>query len=449
MARILKKVDLEGLVEAFRKEDITPDIVCKLTIEEFKQLGLLDRNSIMKLRVECSTFGGFVPRKAIHTNKFEIPKQLLENLVEEGFTNKEISEIVSVSERTIYRRISEFGLIRRDFSDITDEQLDFEVLSLTKDFPFNGELMLGQILRGRGTYVQRFRLRDSLHRVDEAGIEKRTRRRLKRRTYNVKGPNHLWHIDTNHKLIRWYLIIFGAVDGFSRLPVSLECTDNNKASTILSCFLKGVNSFGLPSRVRSDQGRENIGVADFMIEKRGEGRGSMITGKSTHNQRIERLWKDVYEGVLGLYQEIFTFMEDNSILDPFNEIDLASLHFVFIPLINEKLDVWRNAWSKHRMRTVRTSPLKLWVSGQLNSPMNVDLTEQEQCFYGVEGIDVDEESVTTGRPIFTSPTAEILNEEILQRLSTEMRHNSQHVNYGIENFVKVKSMIKQYYEEIQ
>lgn len=38
----------------------------------------------------------------------------------------------------------------------------------------------------------------------------------------------------------------------------------------------------------------------------------MITGKSTHNQRIERLWWDVYEGVLGLcYQQLlFYFMED-------------------------------------------------------------------------------------------------------------------------------------------
>ena len=107
---------------------------------------------------------------------------------------------------------------------------------------------------------------------------------LKRRVYNVKGANHLWHIDTNHKLIKWYIIIFGATDGYSRLPVSLECINKNKATTVLLCFLKGVETYGIPSRVRSDKGKENALVANYMIEKRGLERGSMITGPSTHNQ---------------------------------------------------------------------------------------------------------------------------------------------------------------------
>ena len=100
---------------------------------------------------------------------------------------------------------------------------------------------------------------------------------------------------------------------------------------MLSCFLKGVETYEIPSRVRSDKGKENVLVADYMIEKRGSERGSMITEPSTHNQRIERLWRDIFDGVLALYYELFTFMKDNELLYPFNEIDTATLHYILFP----------------------------------------------------------------------------------------------------------------------
>ena len=60
-------------------------------------------------------------------------------------------------------------------------------------------------------------------------------------------------------------------------------------------------------------------------------------------------------------------MEDEEILGPFSEFDLAALQYVFLPLINDKLDGWRQAWSKHRTWTIKTSPIRLWISGPLNS----------------------------------------------------------------------------------
>ena len=115
------------------------------------------------------------------------------------------------------------------------------------------------------------------------------------------------------------------IDGYSRLPISLECISNNKAPAVLACFLKGVHIYGVPNRVRSYKVRENVLVVVYMIEKSGPGRGSMITGPSTHNQRIERLWRDVFDGVIGFYYELFSFMEENTILDPFNEVDIAAM----------------------------------------------------------------------------------------------------------------------------
>ncbi len=75
-------------------------------------------------------------------------------------------------------------------------------------------------------------------------------------------------MDTNHKLIRWNFVIAGGIDGFSRFVGFLECTNNNKAETVYQCFKTGVDEYGTPLKVRSDQGMENVKIAEYMIESR-------------------------------------------------------------------------------------------------------------------------------------------------------------------------------------
>jgi len=45
----------------------------------------------------------------------------------------------------------------------------------------------------------------------------------------------------------------------------------------------------------SDRGGENVGISLFMLNnpQPGPGCGSMLVGRSVHNQRIERLCRDV------------------------------------------------------------------------------------------------------------------------------------------------------------
>ena len=163
-------------------------------------------------------------------------------------------------------------------------------------------------------------------------------------------------------------MIHGGVDGYSRLPVYLHCSDNNRSETVLNCFVQAVQTYGLPSRVRSDRGRENVGISLFMLNhpQRGPGRGSMLVGRSVHNQRIERLWRDVYNGVAKLYHDLFLYLESIDILDPLNDIHMFCLHFVYLPRINVHLQQWVTAWIHHPLCTARNhTPMQLWTEGML------------------------------------------------------------------------------------
>ena len=65
-------------------------------------------------------------------------------------------------------------------------------------------------------------------------------------------------------MICWHFVVHGGVDGFSRMVVFLNCADNC-APTVLQSFLKTVSHLGLPERVRSDHGGENIDVWRYML----------------------------------------------------------------------------------------------------------------------------------------------------------------------------------------
>ena len=62
----------------------------------------------------------------------------------------------------------------------------------------------------------------------------------------------------------------------SRAIVYPKCCTENKASTVLQYFKQGVQEFGLPSRVRGDQGIEKVDVARYMIIYQESDRGGFI-----------------------------------------------------------------------------------------------------------------------------------------------------------------------------
>lgn len=175
-------------------------------------------------------------------------------------------------------------------------------------------------------------------------------------------------------------MIHGGIDGHSRLITYLNCSSDNRARTVLSHFLKATCLYGLPSRVRSDHGGENIQVALFMNLVQGIERRSFITGESVHNQRIERLWRDVFIHVLQQFYSMFYTLEDLELLHPSEDIHKLSLHLVFLPEIQKRLDQFRQAWNHHGLRTENNrTPTQIWMEGMLSN-METDGTAINNVF---------------------------------------------------------------------
>ena len=103
------------------------------------------------------------------------------------------------------------------------------------------------------------------------------------------------------------LVIHGCIDGFSRWIIFLKCSNNNYATSVQELFLKAVEADGglWLSQVRVDRRVENVLVCETMVNIRGEGRGGFIAGPSTRNQRIKRLWRQVFRCVAHFFTTCF------------------------------------------------------------------------------------------------------------------------------------------------
>ncbi|KAJ8043438.1 hypothetical protein HOLleu_10518 [Holothuria leucospilota] len=144
-----------------------------------------------------------VLRRQRGSPKYNITPGQLEFLKACRFSKKKIAEILHVSTKTVCRRFREFNLGTKEYKYICSEKLDEMVRSLLAGNHRVGTKAVVTLLHNEGIKVQRKRVRASVRRVDPAGVACRSRRVLKRMAYKVHGPNSLWHLDGNHKLIRF------------------------------------------------------------------------------------------------------------------------------------------------------------------------------------------------------------------------------------------------------
>ena len=66
--------------------------------------------------------------------QYEIRKDVLEGLIESGFSVSEMSKLLSVSERTIYRRMNKHNISIQCYNEIADEELESSLEPILIEF---------------------------------------------------------------------------------------------------------------------------------------------------------------------------------------------------------------------------------------------------------------------------------------------------------------------------
>lgn len=80
-----------------------------------------------------------------------------------------------------------------------------------------------------------------------------------------------------------------------------------------------------------------------------------------HNVRMERGWRDVRKGTIETYRKIFSYLEENNLLDLNNILHQVCIILVFHDRIQDSLNRTAHAWNHHRIRTEgNLSPVALF-----------------------------------------------------------------------------------------
>lgn len=127
--------------------------------------------------------------------RFLVTQHQLQYLRSMSFTWIQISQMLSISTMTLYRRRQEYGMLVEPNRTLSDSELHSIILHLQSDMPALGQTMVWGRLRSMGVCVTRERVRNAIRAVDPIETALRWRgQQVHRQPYRVPGPNSLWYL---------------------------------------------------------------------------------------------------------------------------------------------------------------------------------------------------------------------------------------------------------------
>lgn len=266
------------------------------------------------------------------------------------------------STRHIKRVLHRLGLGRRRRESSMEDLVPAMVKEMDGGSRRYGIRLMHQVLKVKHKLVvKRQTVRDIMESIHPGTMDKHKQRRLKRREYSNKGPNHILHIDGYDKLSSFGFYIHGAIDGWSRKVIWLDVGGTNKDPKVIgSYFLDFVESVGGTSKIlRMDNGTENGMLADiqsFLMESvNWQHYPSYIFGRSVANQRIEKFWQFCYHEFAVFWIDLFKDMEICGVYNPSIWLHRVLLQFCFTPLLRSELNHLLHTWNFHRVRKMKNT----------------------------------------------------------------------------------------------
>lgn len=260
-----------------------------------------------------------------------------------------------------------------------------------------GYRKIWQIVRSRGIPVTRQSVMEIVKDLDPEGVQARKKKRLRRRTYSVPGPNFMWHIDGYDKLKPYGFCVHGCIDGFSRRLIWLEVGKTNKQPVVIAqYYLQAVKQLKVvPTRIRSDDGTENAIIEAMHIALRSgdndahSGVNSFIVGTSPANQKIESFWSQLAKDRPSWWRNFFKELTDCGVLDAANPVIADCIRFCFMAILRRELYELIIRWNQHILAPSKSSTLTRGrpdslfflpeLFGTSNHAKNVDQGEIDLC----------------------------------------------------------------------
>ncbi|KAG0150549.1 hypothetical protein CROQUDRAFT_38047 [Cronartium quercuum f. sp. fusiforme G11] len=203
--------------------------------------------------------------------------------------------------------------------------------------------------------VSRSTVASMMRKLYPEGLEKRQRRKLHHRLYDVPGPNFVWAMDVHDKLKPFGICIYGTIDAWSRKVLKLHvATNNHDLRRIGVQFLRTVEQMGVcPQKVITDNSTTKtdddivtfqitflhlIGELDWAEAEKRYQFNTTFQHHHHHHQTIEQVWGQLmFEKILMIRDSILCAIF-KEIYDPSNPLHKAVFLHLFIHLIQRILD---------------------------------------------------------------------------------------------------------------